>query len=85
MEGDIVMVEGEVVVVVEPKQMDLVDVPLDIASNNLVNKSRINLDNLICDLDFGIDALYREGCMPPPDSSYSLLGLNEVKMFLLDT
>jgi len=29
--------------------MDLVDIPLDIASNNPVNKSRVNLDNFICD------------------------------------
>jgi len=36
-------------------------------------------------IDFGIDALYREGCIPPLDSSCSSLGLNEVKMFLLNT
>jgi len=55
-------------------QIPLAPVAINIADDKPVQPLPVNLDNLIRDIDLGIDEMWKEGRMPAPSSCYTFVG-----------
>jgi len=63
-----------------PVHISLEEFPDDVAASLSVNPLTQSLDNLIQDIDLGIDEMRREDWMPPPRSCCTSLGSNDVEI-----